>query len=169
MPSDSCGGSFQSKPVPANYFSPLAYTLLLSLFAQTALQYVSDSTSEADTCPTEGRKLQSLSTALKKLNPHAYMLHPRLIIPTGPVKPPPSGSGLPDRFDRKSVEFKSKFKIACVIGLDRFTGQFDRFEFKIACVTGLERFTGRFDRFTKWVLMGSLIFFLFFFGLTLNA
>ena len=24
--------------------------------------------------------------------------------PTGPVKPPPSGSGLPDRFDRKPVE-----------------------------------------------------------------
>ncbi|KAG2618895.1 hypothetical protein PVAP13_3NG141373 [Panicum virgatum] len=28
--------------------------------------------------------------------------------PTGPVKPPPSGSGLPDRW--KPVEFKSKFK-----------------------------------------------------------
>ena len=27
-----------------------------------------------------------------------------LIIPTGPVKPPLSGSGLPDRFDRKPVE-----------------------------------------------------------------
>ena len=24
--------------------------------------------------------------------------------PTGPVKPPPSGSGLPDRFDRKPVK-----------------------------------------------------------------
>jgi hypothetical protein len=24
--------------------------------------------------------------------------------PTGPVKPPPSGSGLPDRFDQKPVE-----------------------------------------------------------------
>src|SRR6185437_130351 len=80
----------------------------------------------------------------------------------------------------KPVEFKSKFKIACVIGLNRYTGRFDRFEFKskfkIACVTGLEwytgrfdRFTGRFDRFTKWALMGRLIFFLFFFGLTLNA
>jgi len=39
--------------------------------------------------------------------------------PTGPVKPPPSGSGLSDRFDRKPVEFKSKFKIACVTGSDR--------------------------------------------------
>ena len=29
---------------------------------------------------------------------------PRVFFPTGPVKPPPSGSGLPDRFDRKSVE-----------------------------------------------------------------
>ena len=29
---------------------------------------------------------------------------PGLIIPTGPVKPPPSGSGLPDRFDQKPVE-----------------------------------------------------------------
>ena len=52
---------------------------------------------------------------------------------------------------------------------DQFTGRFDRFEFKskfkIACVTGLERYTGR---FTKWVLMGRLICFLFFFGLTLN-
>ena len=27
-----------------------------------------------------------------------------LIIPTGPVKLPPSGSGLPDRFDQKPVE-----------------------------------------------------------------
>ena len=56
--------------------------------------------------------------------------------PTGPVKPPPSGSGLPDRFDRKPVEFKSKFKIACTTGSDRYT---DRF-------TGREdRFTGRYD------------------------
>ena len=97
---------------------------------------------------------------------------PGLIIPTGPVKPPPSGSGLPDRFDWKPIEFRSKFKIACVIGLDRYTGRFDRFngrfdrfefksKFKIACVTGLERYTGRFDRFTKWALMGRLIFFLF--------
>ena len=101
------------------------------------------------------------------------LFKPGLIIPTGPVKPPPFGSGLPDRFDRKPVEFKSKFKTTCVIGLDRYTGRFDRFEFKskfkIACVTGLERYTGRFDRFTKWALMGRLIFFLFFFGLTLNA
>ena len=29
---------------------------------------------------------------------------PWLIIPTGPVKPPPSDSGLPDWFDRKPVE-----------------------------------------------------------------
>ena len=50
------------------------------------------------------------------------LFKPGLIIPTGPVKPPPSGSGLPDRFDRKPVEFKSKFKIACVNGSDRFTG-----------------------------------------------
>ena len=73
----------------------------------------------------------------------------------------------------KSVEFKSKFKNSRANGSDRFTGRFDRFEFKskfrIACVTGLERYTGRFDRFTKWALMGRLIFFLFFFGLTLNA
>ena len=47
------------------------------------------------------------------------------------------------RFDR--FEFKSKFKIVCVIGLDRYTGR-------------LDRFTGRFDRFTKWALMGRLIF-----------
>ena len=78
------------------------------------------------------------------------------------------------------VEFKFEFKKLSSTGsyrytgrLDRFTGRFDRFEFKskfkIACVTGLERYTGRFDRFTKWALMGRLIFFLFFFGLTLNA
>ena len=42
--------------------------------------------------------------------------------PTGPVKPPPSGSGLPDRFDRKPIEFKSKFKIACATGSDGMTG-----------------------------------------------
>ena len=47
-------------------------------------------------------------------------------IPTGPVKPSPSDSGLPDRFDRKPVEFKSKFKIACVNGSDRYTDRFDR-------------------------------------------
>ena len=47
----------------------------------------------------------------------------KVFSPTGPVKPPPSGSSLPDRFDRKPVEFKSKFKIACVTGSDRF----DRF------------------------------------------
>ena len=92
---------------------------------------------------------------------------PVLIISTGPVKPPPSGSGLPDRFDRKPVE------IACVIGLDRYTGRFDWFtgrfdlfefksKFKIACVIGLERYTGRFDQFTKWALMVRLIFFFYF-------
>ena len=65
------------------------------------------------------------------------------------------------RFDR--FEFKSKFKITCVTGLDRYTGRFDRY-------TGrFDRFTGRFDRFTKWALMGRLIFFLFFFVLTLNT
>ena len=86
--------------------------------------------------------------------------------------------GLPDRVDRKPVEtgwIQIQFKIACVIGLDRYTGQFDRFtcrfdrfefksKFKIACVTGLERYTGRFDRFTKWDLMGRLIFFFFWFN-----
>ena len=61
-----------------------------------------------------------------------------LIIPTGPVKPQPSGSGLPDRFDRKPVEFKSKFKIACVNGSDRYTDRFDRF-------------TGRYDRFVNFL------------------
>ena len=47
--------------------------------------------------------------------------------PTGPVKPPPSDSGLPDRFDQKPVEFKSKFKSTCVTGSDRYTDRFDRF------------------------------------------
>ena len=78
------------------------------------------------------------------------------------------------------VEFKFEFKNLSSTSsyrytgrLDRFTGRFDRFEFKskfkIACVTGLERYTDRFDRFTKWALMGRLIFFFFFFDLTLNA
>ena len=53
-------------------------------------------------------------------------VQPGFTIPTGPVKPPPSGSGLPDRFDRKPVEFKSKFKIACVNGFARYTDRFDR-------------------------------------------
>jgi hypothetical protein len=57
--------------------------------------------------------------------------------PTGPVKPPPSGSGLPDRFDRKPVEFKSKFKIACATSSDRYTGRFDRFTGKPAGMTCL--------------------------------
>ena len=67
---------------------------------------------------------------------------------TGPVKPPPSGSGLPDRFDWKPVKFKSKFKSTCVTGSDRYTDRFDRF-------TGREdRFTGRYDWF------GNFLFFL---------
>ena len=48
-----------------------------------------------------------------------------LIFPTGPVKPPASGSGLPDQFDQKPVEFKSEFKSARTTGsdrLDQFTG-----------------------------------------------
>ena len=49
----------------------------------------------------------------------------------------------------KPVEFKSKFKIACVTGSDRFTGRFNWF-------------TGRFNQFTgrhmRWVLMGRPIF-----------
>ena len=61
----------------------------------------------------------------------------------------PVRTGIPaGRFDR--FEFKSKFKIACVTGLERYTGRFDRF-------------TGRFDWFTKWALMGRLIFFPFLF------
>src|SRR6185369_8220464 len=71
------------------------------------------------------------------------------------------------------VKFKFEFKKLSSTGSYRYTGWLDRLEFKskikIACVTGLERYTGRFDRFTKWALMGRLIFFLFFFGLTLNA
>ena len=58
--------------------------------------------------------------------------HPGLNKPTGPVKPARSGSGLPDRFDRKPVKFKIKFKITCSTGSERRTGRFDRF-------------TGRFD------------------------
>ena len=48
--------------------------------------------------------------------------------PIGPVKLPPFGNGLSDRFDRKPVEFKFKFKIACATGSDRFTGRYDRFD-----------------------------------------
>ena len=47
--------------------------------------------------------------------------------PIGPVKPSSSGSNLPDRFDRKPVEFKSKFKSTCITGSDRYTDRFDRF------------------------------------------
>jgi len=102
---------------------------------------------------------------------------------TGPAKPPgPVPVYRSDLVGNRSVpvEFKFEFKKLSSTGsyrytgrFDRFTGRFDRFEFKskfkIACVTGLERYTGRFDRFTKWALMDRLIFFLFFFGLTLNA
>ena len=86
------------------------------------------------------------------------MLHPGFPNPTGPVKPPPSGSGLLDRFDRKPVEFKSKFKIVCATGSDRYTGRYDQFEnflfffnlnlnFELGPVDRFDRFTGRYDRF----------------------
>ena len=100
--------------------------------------------------------------------------------PTGPVKPPPSGSGLIDRFDRKPVEFKSKFKIACATGsdrytdwFDRFTGRYDRFgnflfflnsnlNFELGPVDRFDQFTGRFDRFTGWYdRFGNFYFFEF--------
>ena len=80
----------------------------------------------------------------------------------------------------KLVEFKSKFKIACVNGSDQYTDRFDRFTGRFTGVltkksdgvkvvprfdrfTGrFDRFTGRFDRFTNchmwWVLMGRPIF-----------
>ena len=93
-------------------------------------------------------------------------LHPELIIPTGPVKKPPTGSGLPNRFDRKPVEFKSKFKIACVNGSDRYTGRFDRFTGVLTKKSDSVKVVPRFDRFTGchmwWALMGRPIFFLFF-------
>ena len=102
---------------------------------------------------------------------------PGFNLPTGPAKPP--GSGMAGNRS-VPVEFKFELKKLSSTGLYRYTGRFDRFtdrfdrfefksKFKIACVTGLERYTGRFDRFTKWALMGRLTFFLFFFGLTLNA
>ena len=68
---------------------------------------------------------------------------------TGPAKPPGSGTGIPVRFGRKPIGTgriqiwiqKTQFN-----RFDRFTGRFDRFEFKskfkIACVTGLDRYTG---------------------------
>ena len=66
----------------------------------------------------------------------------------------PVRTGIPAGLTGLNLKFK--FNIACVTGLDRYTGRFDRF-------------TGRFDRFTKWALMGRLIFFFFFFVLTLNV
>ena len=36
--------------------------------------------------------------------------------PTGPVKPPPSGSGLPDRFDRKPLEIGGIQNPGCNLG-----------------------------------------------------
>ena len=59
---------------------------------------------------------------------------PGLSKPTGPVKSVRSGSGLPDRFDRKPVETGQIQKIQNRVlnRFDRFTGRFDRF-------------TGRFD------------------------
>ena len=100
---------------------------------------------------------------------------PGFHLPTGPAKPPGSGTGILVRFGRNRsvpVEFKFEFKKIQFNGSYRYTGRFDlltgwfdRFEFKskfkIACVTGLKRYTGRFyrfDRFTKWVLMGSFNF-----------
>ena len=56
----------------------------------------------------------------------------RVLLLTGGTKPPPTGSGKPDRFDRlpkKPVKFKIQTKNSCSIGsyrladwLDRFTG-----------------------------------------------
>ena len=60
-------------------------------------------------------------------------------LPTGPAKPAGFGTGIPDRFGRKPVQVKFKFKILCANGSYRYTGRFDRF-------TGrFDRFTGRFD------------------------
>ena len=72
-----------------------------------------------------------------------------LIIPTGPVKPPLSGSGLPDRFDRKPVE----------------TGQiqnrmFNRFRTAYRSVWPVYR--------SVWLVTGQIQFF-FFFSLNSNA
>ena len=80
------------------------------------------------------------------------VLGPGFHLPTGPAKPPGSGTGIPVRFGRKPVEFKFEFKKLSSTGsyrytgrLERFTGRFDRFEFKskfkIACVTGLTGLT----------------------------
>ena len=46
--------------------------------------------------------IQSLTTAAVKVA--TYVRRTVFTKPTGPVKPPPSGSGLPDRFDWKPVE-----------------------------------------------------------------
>ena len=68
------------------------------------------------------------------------------------------------------VEFKFELKKLNSTGSYRYTDRFEfKSKFKIALVIGLDRFTGRFDRFIKWALMGRLIFFFFFFVLTLNA
>ena len=56
----------------------------------------------------------------------ACPLRSRVFFPTGPVKSSSSGSGLPDQFNRKPVEFKTKFKNACSTGSDRLTDRFDR-------------------------------------------
>ena len=96
------------------------------------------------------------------------MSRPGFPNPTGPVKPPPSGSSLSDRFDRKPVEFKSKFKIACTTVFDRYTDRFDRFtgrddrfgnfyfflnlnlNFELGLVDRFDRFTGQYDRFVNF-------------------
>ena len=81
--------------------------------------------------PDPGKRTDSSQLKMCKVMLQVSILltrPPGFTNPTGTVKPPLSGSGLPDRFDRKPVEFKSKFKIACATGSDRYTGRYDRFE-----------------------------------------
>ena len=48
--------------------------------------------------------LNSCLTSNFEIDIKSRTRRPGFTNPTGPVKPPPSGSGLPDRFDRKPVE-----------------------------------------------------------------
>ena len=81
-------------------------------------------------------------------------------LPTGGLKPPPTGSGLPDRFDRLPEktgqiqnpnqklmfnQFRSASRPVGLVYRSGLTGYWC-FKFKIACSTGSDRLTDRFDR-----------------------
>ena len=137
--------------------------------------------------PDPGKRTDSSQLKMCKVMLQVSFFWPGFTNPTGPVKPPPSSSGLADRFDRKPVEFKFKFKIACATGLTSLpvgltglpvgmTGLeilhfFNlNLNFELGPVDRFDWFTGRFDRFTsRYDRFGNFYFLKFKFEFWIGA